>query len=388
MPTVRVRVPAQSQPYEIRVGANLLPNLGADVRAAVGSEARIAAVISNQTVFDLYGDMASESLRSAGFIVKHFLIGDGESAKSLRSFERTVNFLAEHELQRNDLVVALGGGVVGDVAGFAAAAYLRGIALVQAPTTLLAQIDSSVGGKTGINLAVGKNLAGAFHQPRLVVADISTLATLPRRELTAGFCEMIKQGAAGDRKLFDRTMRLLKSFGPNLTEQNRNVPSPPNLAVTIAAHCRFKASIVSGDEREDASRTDARSRRILNFGHTTAHALEKVTRYRRFRHGEAVGLGMLVAGELSKSLGMLAPRELELLSAAVASCGKLPRADDLSIEAIIQAMARDKKSVTGRIKWILLEKIGRPRIVDGSEIPPRLLREALRAGLAAPEAST
>jgi 3-dehydroquinate synthase len=387
MPTVRVRVPARSQQYEIRVGDDLLPTLGAEVRAAIGTEARIAALISDRTVFDLYGGVASESLRSAGLRVKHFLVAEGERNKSLRSLERTLNFLAESGLQRNDLVVALGGGVVGDIAGFAAAVYLRGIAFVQAPTTLLAQIDSSVGGKTGVNLTAGKNLAGAFHQPRLVVADVSTLRTLPRRELTAGFCEMIKQGAVGDRKLFERTARLLKSMGADLTTPRRNSPSPPNVAATVAAHCRFKASIVAGDEREDAARTDVRSRRILNFGHTTAHALEKVTRYRRFRHGEAVGLGMLVAGELSKSLGMLAPRELELLREAVAASGQLPRADDLSIEEIIRAMAGDKKSVAGRIKWVLLERIGRPRIVGSSEIPTRLLRNALRAGLAADKIS-
>src|SRR5256714_585602 len=213
MPTVRVRIPARSQQYEIKVGADLLPTLGAEICAAIRSEPRIAALISNQTVFDLYGGVASESLRSAGFRVKHFLIGDGERSKSMRSFERTVNFLAEIGLQRNDVVVALGGGVVGDVAGFAAATYLRGIAFVQVPTTLLAQIDASVGGKTGINLTSGKNLVGAFHQPRLVLIDVATLQTLPQRELTAGLCEMIKQGAVGSRKLFDQTVQLLSGRG-------------------------------------------------------------------------------------------------------------------------------------------------------------------------------
>src|SRR2546425_3285711 len=283
MPTVRVRVPARPQKYEIKVGAGLLRTLGDELRA-VSAEAQTVALISNKTVFDLYGGVATESLRSADFGVKHLLISEGESSKSFRSFERAVAFLAENGLQRNDVVVALGGGVVGDLAGFAAATYLRGIAFVQAPTTLLAQIDASVGGKTGINLPSGKNLVGAFHQPRLVLVDVATLQSLPRRELTAGLCEMVKQGAVGDRKLFDRTVRLLRRCGTNFSLCLEQEDSQTEVCATIAAHCRFKASIVAGDERENISRTDARSRRVLNFGHTAAHALEKVTRYRRFRH--------------------------------------------------------------------------------------------------------
>ena len=380
MPTVRVRLPAKSKTYDIRIGAGLLGGLGPAVREVSGPAARAVAVISNKTVFNFYGKPAMDSLRSAGFTVKHFLVGDGERQKSFPSLERIVAFIGANGFQRNDVVVALGGGVVGDLAGFAAAVYLRGVPLVQVPTTLLAQIDSSVGGKTGINLASGKNLVGAFHQPAMVLIDPDTLRTLPRRELTSGFCEMVKQGAVGGRKLFDQTVRLMRagthSSGVLLAGGMRT-----NMAATIAAHCRFKASIVAGDEREDVSRTDARSRRILNFGHTTAHALEKVTNYRRFRHGEAVGYGILVAGELSKSLGMLPSRELELLREAVALCGALPRADDLSVKQIIEAMTADKKVVQGKLKWVLLERIGKPRIVDSAEIKPSTLRAALAAGL-------
>jgi len=256
---------------------------------------------------------------------------------------------------------------VGDLAGFAAAVYLRGIPLIQVPTTLLAQIDSSVGGKTGINLPAGKNLAGAFHQPSLVLIDTKTLRTLPPRELTAGWCEAVKQGTVASRKLFRQTVELLSRGG-----------DPGEL---IAAQCRFKASIVARDEREEITRTDRRSRRILNFGHTTAHALEKVTGYRRFRHGEAVGRGMLVAGEISKSLGMLASGELESLREAVGLCGPLPRAGDLSIDDIVRAIDRDKKSIGGNVKWVLLERIGKPLIVDGREIDSRVLRASLRTGL-------
>lgn len=380
MPTVRVRLPAKNRTYDIRIGAGLLGDLGPAVRESSGQTARTVAVISNKTVFDLYGKEAAHSLRAAGFAVKHFLVGDGERQKSFRSLERIVAFFAENGLQRNDVVVALGGGVVGDLAGFAAAVYLRGVPLVQVPTTLLAQIDSSVGGKTGINLASGKNLVGAFHQPATVLIDTETLRTLPRRELTSGFCEMVKQGAVGSRKLFDQTMRLLRRCGTDSLCLGGH-ESQTEVCATIADHCRFKASIVTRDEREDVSRTDRRSRRILNFGHTTAHAIERVTHYRRFRHGEAVGYGILVAGELSKSLGMLPSRELELLRDAVALCGALPGADDLALTQIIDAMTADKKVVEGKLKWVLLERIGKPRIVDSAEIKEKVLRSALAAGL-------
>ena len=381
MPIVRVRIPARSVKYEIKVAAGLLEKLGGEIRRALGDQARTAALVSNKTVFDLYGDVATESLLSQGFGVKHLLIPEGERHKSFASLRRLIAFMSDNGLQRSDIIVSLGGGVIGDLAGFAAATYLRGIDFVQVPTTLLAQIDSSVGGKTGINLPAGKNLVGAFHQPRLVLVDVATLQTLPPRELTAGLCEMVKQGAVSSRKLFDQTINLLRDDGKQAAGVQPTGGTRTELAATIAAHCSFKATIVAGDEREDPSRTDSRSRRILNFGHTTAHALEKVTGYRRFRHGEAVGYGMLVAGEISKSLGMLAPGELELLREAVRMCGTLPAANDLSIDEIVWAMAMDKKNFAGSVKWVLLERIGRARIIDGRIIQPGVLRQALRAGL-------
>jgi 3-dehydroquinate synthase len=258
---------------------------------------------------------------------------------------------------------------------------------IQVPTTLLAQIDSSVGGKTGINLAGGKNLVGAFHQPRLVLIDTATLRTLPLRELTAGWCEAVKQGAVGDRKLFDQTVRLLSSttYAPEKQPAKDLRTGLPDIAATIAAHCRFKASIVAGDEREEVARNDSRSRRILNFGHTTAHALEAVTGYRRFRHGEAVGHGMLVAGELSKNIGMLAAGELKSLRSAVALCGPLPSASDINVGELIKAMKADKKSVAGKMSWVLLEALGKGRIVAGDEISSRTLRASLRDGLSQDE---
>jgi len=373
MEQIHVQFGSRRGGYEIKVGSGLLGQAGAEVSSTLRDKTRRVAVISNKRVFGLYGTKVARGLRASGFEIRQWMMKDGERHKSIRSLEQALNFFNEFGLERNDAVVALGGGVVGDLAGFAAATYLRGVDFVQLPTTLLAQIDSSVGGKTGVNLANGKNLVGAFHQPRLVLIDLETLRTLPRRELTAGWCEAVKQGAVGDRKLFERTVRALKQIG---TQRDGDMNT--ELAATVAAHCRFKAAIVSGDERESIDRGDRGSRRILNFGHTTAHALESVTGYRRFRHGEAVGYGILVAGVLSKNLGMLGSGELELLREAVRACGPLPRANDLDIGALLRAMKSDKKSVGGRIKWVLLENIGSARIVDGNEIDALSLRAALR----------
>ena len=356
-------------------------NIGAGVRRDLGKlipfkAPRRVGIISNERVFDLYGREVSRSLKSAGFKTFPWLMPEGERYKSFRILEKAVNFLSETGFERDDLVMALGGGVVGDLAGFAAAIYLRGLRLVQVPTTLLSQIDSSVGGKTGINLPTGKNLAGAFHQPASVFIDTETLATLPPRELTSGFCEMVKQSLVADESLFQMTVNCL---------QNKCEMNSPEFEDLIAAQCGFKASIVANDERESTTRSDTKSRRVLNFGHTTAHALETVTNYRHFRHGEAVGYGMLVAGELSRNLGLIDAGELKLLRDAVSLCGPLPRADNLDLNQITAALKHDKKSVGGQINWVLLEGIGRPRIVEGRLISAKSLRLSLRAGLKALE---
>jgi 3-dehydroquinate synthase len=273
-------------------------------------------------------------------------------------------------------VVSLGGGVVGDLAGFASAVYMRGVDFIQVPTTLLAQVDASVGGKVGVNTSAGKNLIGAFHHPRAVLIDTETLKTLPARELNAGWCEGVKQGAVGSRRLFDETYKFLS----NRAEGEANA-RPQNLEQLIAAQVAFKASIVANDEREAIERTDHRSRRILNFGHTTAHALEAATRFSRFRHGEAVGYGMLVAGEISKRLGLLDGSELELLRDAVRLCGRLPPADDLDEALILNRVAHDKKAVGGHLNWVLLERLGRAHLVGERKIERTVLRASLRAGL-------
>ena len=380
MRQVRVRLGAL-EGYDILIGAGALEDVGRAARGVLSARARRVVVVSNARVHGLYGARARASLRAAGYAVESWLMGEGERHKTLRTAGRALDFFSECGLERTDAVVALGGGVVGDLAGFAAALYLRGVDFIQAPTTLLAQIDASVGGKTGVNTRAGKNLTGAFHQPRAVLVDTETLRTLPPRELTAGFCEAVKHGAVGGRRLFARTRDFLAARAARGRTPLDEDEGGDALARLIAEHCAFKARIVAGDERESVARTDARSRRVLNFGHTIGHALEAVTHYRRFRHGEAVGHGMNVAAEISNRLGLLDRSGLESLREAVALAGPLPRADDLDPREILRAAAADKKSAGGEINWVLLEGIGRARVVAGREVSGRVVRASLKAGL-------
>ena len=263
---------------------------------------------------------------------------------------------------RRSVVVALGGGVVGDMAGFAAAIYMRGIRFVQVPTTLLAQVDSSVGGKTGINLAAGKNLVGAFHQPIAVLADTSTLATLPPRELSAGLAEVIKHGLLADAAYFDAVERDLDAL---------RALDPTALAAAIEGSCRIKAAIVARDERESGERA------LLNLGHTFGHAIETLAGYGTWLHGEAVGCGLCLAADLSKRLGLIGVAEVERIEAAVARAGLPTRIPGLGLEAAITAMRGDKKAEAGEIRFILIERIGR---AVQRTVPDAALRATLAAG--------
>lgn len=375
MQRVTVKVPAQSCNYEIVIARGILSSAGTTIRRTLGRQAQRLTLVSNKKVFNLYGPALVETLEANGFQVSCFLMGDGERYKTLETANRAVQFLSNQGIERSDGVVALGGGVTGDLAGFAAAIYLRGISFVQIPTSLVAQVDASVGGKVGVNLASEKNRAGAFLQPRIVITDVATTQTLPARELTSGWCECVKQGAVGNQKLFKQTTDYLSQL------RSGQVAVSPALEKLIAAQCAFKASIVRADEREDPARTDRRSRRILNFGHTVGHVLESLTKYQRFRHGEAVGWGILVAGELSKNLGLLDESELESLRRGVRLCGRLPAADDLDVASIINAISRDKKSVRGAVQWVLLERIGRPRIVSSREIDRASVKASVRDAL-------
>ncbi|HQU93017.1 MAG TPA: 3-dehydroquinate synthase [Pyrinomonadaceae bacterium] len=348
--------------YPISIDAGSLSTIGA-IAAGIARGAKVA-IIANQTVNCLYGSTVTRSLKQAGLNPVTHLIGDGERFKSLKTLEGTLKFLGENKFSRTDIIVALGGGVVGDLAGFAAAVYLRGIKFIQVPTTLLSMIDSSVGGKTGINTSFGKNLVGAFYQPSAVLIDPDVLQTLPKRELTAGFCEAVKQGAIGGRKLLQLTEDALNNIG--------------QFDRFLAEQIRFKALIVSSDERESTEKADAKSRKILNFGHTFGHALEKVTNYRRFKHGEAVGHGIIFAAELSKKLELLTADEVELLNGVVHRAGKLPTLHGIDPADILEAFNFDKKVIGSSLQWILLEGIGKPVIKSGTEVPTTAVKDTIR----------
>jgi 3-dehydroquinate synthase len=378
MKSVNVKLSPNFHRYEIKIGHGLLKNCGDWARNCLSEKTARIVIVSNAKICRLYGETVKKSLEKSGFEVFVFLMKDGERYKNLRSLENLLEFISESKIARTDAVVALGGGVVGDLAGFAAAIFLRGITFLQIPTTLLAMIDSSVGGKTGVNSDFGKNLIGAFHQPNGVLIDVETLKTLPRRELTAGFCEAVKHGAISNRRLFDQTAEFLEIFSlkkfKTFFNDKHFLSELENL---LAAQVAFKAEIVMNDERESADRTDAKSRKILNFGHTLAHALEKVTDYKYFKHGEAVGYGILFAAELAKTLVILDENELNLLNDVMQNVGKLPDTQNIEIEKVIKAFSFDKKNIGKTLQWILLKEIGQPVIISNNDIPESSIQKVL-----------
>ncbi|MGE3841800.1 MAG: 3-dehydroquinate synthase [Vicinamibacterales bacterium] len=288
------------------------------------------------------------------------LMGDGERYKTLTSVSRLYDGLVRAGVDRASVVVAVGGGVLGDTAGFAAATYLRGLAVVQVPTTLLAQVDSAIGGKVGVNLTAGKNLVGAFHPPAAVIVDPLVLKSLPRREFRAGLYEVVKYAVIADASLFERLEHTLAAIFAR---------DPGALLPVIAECCRIKARVVSEDEHEHGIR------RTLNFGHTAAHALEAITRYRRFRHGEAVGYGMLAAAHLAHARGALSLDARDALATLIAHMGPLPPVADLSAADALDVMRRDKKVIGGTLHFVLPTSIGTTSVV--TDVTERELTSAL-----------
>jgi 3-dehydroquinate synthase len=307
-------------------------------------------------VWKLHGEAVTAAVPDAPVI----LVPDGERHKHLQTVSRIYDALVKQQIDRGAALVGVGGGVLGDVTGFAAATYLRGIDMVHVPTTLLAQVDSAIGGKVGVNHPLGKNLIGAFHQPRLVVIDPLLVATLPRREFRAGLYEVVKYGMTSSRTLFDRVSGTVKDLFKR---------DPDALQPVIVDSCAIKADVVARDERESGPR------RVLNFGHTAGHALEAITKYKRFRHGEAVGYGMLVAAEVGVGRGRLALADRDALGAIIRRLGPLPSIADLGIAEMVEAMRRDKKVVDGRLHYVLATAIGAHTVVD--DVTERELAEAL-----------
>ncbi|MCC5667730.1 3-dehydroquinate synthase [Nostoc sp. CHAB 5784] len=371
---INVNLPDQS--YEIAIAPSSLDQLGQQMASLkLGKK---VLLVSNPTIFKHFGERAITSLRdatrtlsfanasltSAGFEVASCTLPPGERYKTLNSIQKLYDIALENRLERSSTMVALGGGVIGDMTGFAAATWLRGINVVQVPTTLLAMVDSAIGGKTGVNHPHGKNLIGAFHQPRLVLIDPDVLKTLPMREFRAGMAEVIKYGVIWDAELFaqlEASKRL---------DQLRYVK--PDLIHTILVRsCQAKADVVSKDEKEGGLRA------ILNYGHTIGHAVESLTGYRLVNHGEAVAIGMVAAGQIAVELGMWQKEDTERQNALIQKAGlptQLPTGVD--IEEIIDALQLDKKVKAGKVRFVLPTEIGVVTVTD--EVPSDIIRQVLR----------
>ena len=357
MKPIRISVTSERGTYPVIIGAGTLPGLAGILDDHGIGKQRL--VVSSAPVWKAHGRRV-RSLLSRGD--RPALMAVGERAKTLETVTRVYDACVSRGLDRSAAIVAFGGGVVGDVTGFAAASYLRGVGLVQVPTTLLAQVDSSIGGKVGVNLPAGKNLVGAFYSPSLVLCDPDVLATLPRREFRAGLYEVVKYGVIASKSLFVRVHDGLDAVMAH---------EPAMLQAIVAECCRIKADVVMSDERESGPR------RVLNFGHTIGHALEALTDYRRFRHGEAIGYGMLAATRLSVMRGALSEDDEQRIKDIIRALGSLPRVNDLRASEALDVIARDKKVVSGRLHFVLAASIGATVIV--SDVSRRELVQAMRA---------
>lgn len=356
----------RGQSYPIWAAWGILEDLGGLLRRA-GIQGD-PFVVSDQTVWGLYGPRTEKSLDEAGYrVAGTFVIEEGEDAKSIQNWRRVLDrlILLEDGTVRSLFLLNLGGGVVGDLGGFAAATYRRGIPFVQVPTTLLAQVDSSVGGKTGVNHPLGKNLIGAFHQPSAVVADLATLSTLPDRQVRSGLVEVVKYGLIRDEEFF----AFLENRLAAVLSLERE-----SLGHAVRRSCAIKAEIVGLDEREKQG-----IRTLLNLGHTFGHALEAATGYGRLAHGEAVAAGILCSAELSVSLGLLAGEERERIVKLLERMRLASPLRGVDAERVLDAMKRDKKFIHGRNRFVLLEKVGRARVVE--DLDPGLVEKSLRACL-------
>ncbi|MEH2295053.1 3-dehydroquinate synthase [Nostoc sp.] len=360
MTLINVNLPEQS--YEIAIAPSSLDELGQQMASLkLGKK---VLLVSNQTILKHFGQRAIASLTSAGFEVASCILPPGERYKTLNSIQKLYDIALENRLERSSTMVALGGGVIGDMTGFAAATWLRGINVVQVPTSLLAMVDSAIGGKTGVNHPHGKNLIGAFHQPRLVLIDPDVLKTLPMREFRAGIAEVIKYGVIWDAELFaqlEASKRL---------DQLRYV-KPDLINYILTRSCQAKADVVGKDEKEGGLRA------ILNYGHTIGHAVESLTGYRLVNHGEAVAIGMVAAGQIAVDLGLWQKEDTERQNALIQKTGlptQLPTGVD--IEAIIEALQLDKKVKAGKVRFVLPTEIGVVTVTD--EVPSDIIRQVLQ----------
>jgi 3-dehydroquinate synthase len=358
-----IRVELQASPYPVIIGSAALLSLGDQIRGLGFKAGTKVLLVTNAVVEAHYGATAMQSLSEAGLDASTLVIEAGEDQKTPATVGLIHDAAFARRLERGSLIVALGGGVVGDMAGFAAATWLRGIAVVQVPTTLLAMVDAAIGGKTGVNHPGGKNLIGAFHQPRLVLIDPSSLATLPEREFRAGMAEVIKYGVIGDSELLAE----LEANGPQLA--SLNTLSAELLQRILVRSAAAKAKVVAADEHEGGLRA------ILNYGHTLGHVVETLCGYGTYLHGEAVGLGMLAAGEISLAMGLWSASDQARQRAVIAAAG-LPLAwPALNADAVLACLQGDKKVREGQVRFVLPTGIGRVEI--RSDISEATIRSAL-----------
>lgn len=344
----RVRVALPNNPYDIVIQSGALDRLGVFLTEA-GLQGRDVFVISNPTVYDLYGEKVVRELEKKATRVVVAQVPDGEEYKSWSEAEKLLDVMVQERLDRDCLVVPLGGGVLGDLGGFVAAVYQRGVSLVQVPTTLLAQVDSSVGGKVGVNHPRAKNMIGAFHQPVLVVIDPLVLRSLPLREYRAGLSEVVKYGIIGDAEFF----AFLKRERPGILARE-----PELLTRIIMRCCEIKADIVERDEREEGVRA------VLNLGHTFGHAVESLTGYEHYRHGEAVAIGIRMACQLAANMRLMDEGEMLEVEELLNQLGLVYPFPPVSFEEFLSAMRSDKKKRGGRIRFVLPQRIGRVLVTD------------------------
>ncbi|CEK13093.1 3-dehydroquinate synthase [Chthonomonas calidirosea] len=357
--------------YTITIGAELIASGDAADQIATIAKGARTAIVTHPNLRALYGETLATMLRLRGCETIFCEVEEGETFKHLATVERLYHQFVEAQLDRRCLIIALGGGVIGDTAGFAAATYLRGLRLIQIPTTLLAQVDASIGGKTGVNLPQGKNLVGAFYQPSLVLIDISTLKTLPIRELRAGLAEVLKYGIIYDQAFFEETYQAL----PQLLSYDVET-----LTKAVARSCEIKAEVVAQDETEQGLRA------ILNFGHTLGHALEAATAYERYLHGEAVAIGMVAAALVGEEMGITSHETTRQIISALQQAGLPTRfPSEVPLPEVLEIMHRDKKVINGKTRFILARAIGKVEIVP--DVPDAVVQKALerhRAGLFSP----
>jgi 3-dehydroquinate synthase len=353
-----------TESYPIFAGWGLLGELGKKMRRA-GLAGR-ANIISDETAFSIYGARAARAVEEAGFAVASLSLPPGEPSKTIESAIRAYDWLAKQRVERDDVIVALGGGVVGDLAGFVAATMLRGLPLVQVPTSLVAMVDASIGGKVAVNHPQGKNVIGAFYQPRLVLADVETLTTLPRRELISGWAEVIKHGLTLDPQF----TQFLEGHAEQLISLE-----PEDVTRAVARSATIKAQVVIEDEKERGRRI------ILNYGHTIAHGLETATHYQRFLHGEAIAIGMTGAALISRRLGLIPEKLVEQQRALLHRFGLPTACSDVDVEAVLRAMELDKKVRGQAVRWVLLTGLG--EVLIRHDVPPEMARKVIEELIAA-----